>query len=198
MCSMIVFNVILLILSWFLSPREELNTTVWKVSSGSIVEVLGATNVNKFGCTSQHVGAKDQLVSRHDPAMNQTEWNGEFLIQSKKFDCNNSFITSDFQETVRADKFPEIKVKFSHLKKTGASSNQLDGKVEISLAGVTKRYPVSCFLNADQSGLMKLKGQQTILLSHFGLEPTPKLLGAVKVKDAITVNFVLVLKEVAG
>lgn len=65
---------------------------------------------------------------------------------------------SDFRKTVRADKFSEIKVKFSHLKKTGASSNQLDGKVEISLAGVTKRYPVSCFLNADQSGLMKLKG----------------------------------------
>ena len=197
MCSMIVFNVILLILSWFLSPREELNTTVWKVSEGSKVEVLGSTNVNQFGCVSQNVGSKDQLISVFDPKKSEMEWNGEFVIQSKKFDCNNSFITSDFQETVKAEKFPEIRVKFTQLKKISANSpaQTLEGKVEITLAGITKRYPSSSSLTSDKSGVSLLKGKQTLLLSDFGLKPAPKLLGTVKVNDTITVNFLLILKE---
>lgn len=193
---------ILKLLFWsllgLLAPKE-VKTSVWNVSSGSVVEVKGSSNVNKFECSSLSMGPKDQMISIYDPASAVTEWNGEFLVHSKKFECNNAYITSDFHNTVRADKFPEVKIKFYQLKKgANSAANQLDGKVDVTLVGVTKRYPISCFLVKDQAGNTRLKGEQVILLSHFGIEPTPKLFGTVKVKDEISVSFSLVLKQAVG
>ena len=185
---------------WMIFSSKETTTSTWKISSGSVVEVKGSSNVNKFECNSMSMGDKDQLISVFDPAKNETEWNGGFLVHSKKFECNNAYITGDFHNTVRADKFPEIKIKFIQLKKNSGNSaaNQLDGKVDITIVGVTKRYPLACFLVKDQAGNTRMKGEQKIFLSHFGIEPEAKLFGTVKVKDEISVSFSLVLKQAVG
>ncbi len=129
----------------FAAPAEKSNTTLWKVSQESVVEVVGSTNVNKFQCNSLRYGGEDQLISVFYPDKKVTEWSGEVVILSKNFDCYNNIMTKDFQETVLADEHPEIKVRFIQLKKCSTTNDedQLDGQVEITLAGVTKRFPIS-------------------------------------------------------
>ena len=179
------------------APTEKTNTTLWKVSEESVVEVVGSTNVNQFQCNSLRYSGEDQLISVFYPDRKVTEWSGEVVILSKNFDCYNKIMTKDFKETVLAEEHPEIKVRFIQLKKHSASNNedQLDGQVEITLAGVTKRFPISCFMMNRSGGQTHLRGQQTLHFSEFGIEPPVKFLGTVKVKNSITVNFGLVLEE---
>ena len=179
------------------APAEKSNTTLWNVSQESVVEVVGSTNVNKFQCNSLRYAGEDQLISVFYPDKKVTEWSGEVVILSKNFDCYNNIMTRDFHKTVLADEHPEIKVRFIQLKKysTGDQEEQLEGQVEITLAGVTKRFPISCFMMNSAGGKTHLQGQQTLLFSEFGLEPPVKFLGTVKVKNSITVNFGLVLEE---
>ena len=162
-----------------------------------MVEVVGSTNVNKFQCNSLGYSGEDQLIAVFYPEKNVTEWSGEVVILSKNFDCYNNIMTKDFQETVLADEHPEIKVRFIQLKKysTTKEEEQLDGQVEITLAGVTKRFPISCFMMNRTGGTTHLRGQQTLQFSEFGLEAPVKFLGTVKVRNSITVNFGLVLIE---
>lgn len=194
-----IFNTLWLSIGALLlaAPAEKTNTTLWKVSQESVVEVVGSTNVNKFQCNSLRYGGEDQLISVFYPDKKVTEWSGEVVILSKNFDCYNNIMTKDFQEIVLADEHPEIKVRFIQLKKhsTTNDEDQLDGQVEITLAGVTKRFPISCFMMSHSEGKTKLRGEQTLHFSEFGLEPPVKFLGTVKVKNSITVNFGLVLEE---
>lgn len=194
-----IFNILWLSIGALLLavPAEKTNTTLWKVSQESVVEVVGSTNVNKFQCNSLRYGGEDQLISVFYPDKEVTEWSGEVVILSKNFDCYNKIMTKDFQETVNADEHSEIKVRFIQLKKysTSKEEEQLDGQVEITLAGVTKRYPISCFMMNRSGGETHLRGEQNLLFSEFGLDPPVKFLGTVKVKNSITVNFDLVLEE---
>ncbi len=195
---MIIFNSFWLSIGLlFAIPSEESNTTLWKVSQESVVKINGSTNVNKFQCISLRYAGEDQLISVFYPEKNVTEWSGEVVIPSQNFDCYNKTMTKDFSETVLADEHPEIKVRFIQLKKYSSNKEeeQFHGKVEITLAGVTKRFPISCFLRNRIGGGTHLRGQQTLLFSEFGLEPPIKFLGTVKVKNSITVNFGLVLEE---
>lgn len=196
--AMIIFNTLWLSIGTLLTmPAEETNTTLWKVSQESVVEVVGSTNVNQFQCNSLRYAGEDQLISVFYPDKKVTEWSGEIVILSKNFDCYNKIMTKDFKETVLADEHPEIKVRFIQLKKhsTSHEEEQLEGQVEITLAGVTKRYPISCFMMNRIGGATNLRGQQTLHFSEFGLEAPVKFLGTVKVKNSITVNFGLVLEE---
>lgn len=113
----------------FAAPVEKSNTTLWKVSQDSVIEVVGSTNVNKFQCNSLRYSGEDQLISVFYPDKKVTEWSGEVVILSKNFDCYNNIMTKDFQETVLADEHPEIKVRFIQLKKhaTSREEKQLDG-----------------------------------------------------------------------
>ncbi len=197
--AMYIFNALWLSIGalFLAAPAEKSNTTLWKVSQKSIVEVVGSTNVNKFQCNSLRYAGDDQLISVYYPDKKVTEWSGEVVILSKNFDCYNNIMTKDFHETVLADEHPEIKVRFIQLKKhsTGNEEEQLDGEVEITLAGVTKRFPICCFMMNRIGAQTHLSGQQTLQFSEFGLDPPVKFLGTVKVKNSITVNFGLVLEE---
>jgi hypothetical protein len=197
--AMNIFNTLWLSIGALIlsAPAEKSNTTLWKVSQESVVEVVGSTNVNNFQCNSLRYAGEDQLISVFYPDKKVTEWSGEVVLLSKNFDCYNNIMTKDFQETVLADEHPEIKVRFIQLKKhsSGNEEEQLDGQVEITLAGVTKRYPISCFMMNRNGGKTHLRGQQTLYFSEFGLEAPVKFLGTVKVKNSITVNFGLVLVE---
>lgn len=68
--------------------------------------------------------------------------------------------------------------------------------VEISMAGVSRKYPLSSKLEKLDEGRAYLQGQQNLRLSDFGLQPKPKMLGMIKVEDSVTVDFQLIIQAV--
>ena len=107
-------------------------------------------------------------------------------------------MTKDFHETVRAEEHPEIRVRFLDLVRTNPNtpSESLKGNVEITLAGVCRRFPISCQLQIKQNGKTTLSGKQTVTFSDFSINPPVKFFGTVKVQNEIQVQFGLVLEQI--
>jgi len=127
----------------------------------------------------------------------QSEFSGEIAIASSTFNCFNKMMTKDFQETVQAEDHPEIHVRFFNLIRNSAEihTENLNGMVEITLAGKAHCYPISCKLETLKSGKLILTGKQSVNFSDFLIDPPSKFLGTVKVHNAITVQFELHLEE---
>ncbi len=170
--------------------------TRWQVTSYSKLEILGSTNINEFHCLSMDYEGKDimkEVVESGEPALY-----GEIIMKSTGFDCRNSMMTKDFAKTVKADAFPEIKIRFIGLSAdaNGDSNRELSGKVAIDLAGKLKTYTVSCSIIEENSYRKYIEGNRIIRFSDFNLQPPKKLFGAVNVRDSLNVNFQLNLLKI--
>jgi len=189
----------ILILIWPIlfntSPKEEVIN--WKVTSESMLEVLGTTNVSKFTCENYEYTGQEFLIQRIPEGQEVGQWSGEVRITSRNFDCDNELMTKDFKKTIEVEKFPTITVKFLGLTTESETLTQknLMGQVEITLVGISRIYDISCVFLASQNKSALLSGERRIQLSDFNIEPPEKFFGALKVNDSIAVNFYLVLER---
>jgi hypothetical protein len=165
----------------------------WIVSDASTLEIQGSSNVNTFACGSSVFNGHNVLVEMQDKGTNSIS--GEILLDVKGFDCQNRIMNNDFQNTLQASDFPEIRIEFLELKETGRKGNnkKVEGWVEITLAGEKRKYPVACKLETLNHHQNILTGSQIFRFSDFGLEPPQKALGMVRVKNEIAVEFRLEL-----
>ncbi len=172
----------------------------WSVTNSSSLQIHGTTNINSFVCESDYShGQNDMIMERWDPKNNNWEIFGEVLLEVAAFDCKNRVMNNDFQRTLQADEYPEIKVEFLNLKEVSAdeSKQKAKGWVKISLAGKSKKYPIESELIHFDNYYSVLRGEQVFRFSDFGLEAPSKGLGLVRVRDELSVSFELMLRQIA-
>lgn len=179
----------------FIDTTIILEKVKWKVSADSRLEIEGTTNVSKYNCTLVDYSGADVLIQNDKVGLGKMSWEGEIVMKANHFDCQIPMMTRDFMKTVQADKHPDIKIRFIELigSDIAAEGEAYYGKVDITLAGVTKRFALSCQLMSINKDQKKLIGSHSFKFSDFGIDPPVKFLGAVKVQDEIKVNFELFL-----
>lgn len=179
----------------FIDPSIYMDRVRWKVSEDSRLEIEGTTNVSRYNCALVDYSGADVLIQNDQSGVGTMSWAGEIVMKANNFDCHNPMMTKDFMKTVQAETYPEIKIRFLEL--TGsdipAEREAFYGKVDITLAGMTKRFPLSCQLVSLNKDTKKLIGSQSFKFSDFGIDPPVKFMGAVRVRDEIKVNFELFL-----
>ncbi|MEB2773885.1 hypothetical protein SYJ56_01115 [Algoriphagus sp. D3-2-R+10] len=194
-------QILLVLIIGFLSllntTNEAFEVKTWKIDSGSVIEIAGSTNISNFRCESKKYQGGDVLTETYFPDRDMSEWSGEVILQTINFDCFNAIMTNDFRETLQIKDHPTISVRFLNLIKDSENINQenLRGEVEITLAGVSKIYPISCVFLAKNGGKALLAGERKLAFTDFEIDPPVKLLGTIKVRNSIEVNFGLVLEE---
>lgn len=107
-----------------------------------------------------------------------------------------SGLDKNMRKTMNADKFPDVLYKlgtYELSKPTEAGVVTAKAVGELTIAGQTKTVTmdVTFSLGAGQAGL---KGSYTLNMSDFGIKPPSLMLGAIKVRDPVTIRFDLVLK----
>ncbi len=180
---------------WGMISAHDVKSVEWKVTEESQLEIKGTTNVNKFQCANMEYAGGDRLIEYRDPTNGDVRWDGEIVVMARNFDCFNPIMTKDFLKTVMEEDHPRIKIKFLQLHKKSRDS-QLQGTAEITFAGISRKFPINCSMIALEDGKRELQGSQTFLFSDFGMEPPEKFFGAVKVKDEVSVEFLIYLSQV--
>lgn len=168
----------------------------WLVTAESRLEISGSSNINTFQCRNLSYAGSDTLYEKRGAASHSSLLNGIIRLKAEKFDCRNKLITNDFRRTLNAEEYPEIKVRFLCLRtnKNTPGWGPVNGEVEITIAGVSRKYDIDCQFLQSGNGKAQLKGEKIVRLSDFGLEPRPKVLGMVKVDDTVKVDFHLIIK----
>jgi hypothetical protein len=124
--------------------------------------------------------------------------NGKLNLEIEAFDCHNRMMTSDLRKTLKSKLYPILQVKFVSINSFPDFRNptKITGLVDISLAGVNKRFEINYIFTGDEKQDVHLKGDQKIHFSDFKLIPPSKLGGVIKANDELLVEFKLHLKPI--
>jgi hypothetical protein len=166
----------------------------------SRLSIVGTTNVAGFGCVSHELSSVLRATVYPDDAGTDIAFKNAVLnVGVDLLDCGNSKMNKDLCRALQSGKYPYITICLSSIKSTGKADGiatewiEFIARITITTAGVSQ--PASVLFRAtklDESQL-RITGQHTLLLSSFGIKPPTALLGAVKVRDAITIKFDLLM-----
>lgn len=154
-----------------------------KHSEENYVAIHGSSNVNEFKLYNNSPFIAD-VHSKPDYHI--------IKMEVDEFTADNERMVKDFQQLINASKYPSIKIavqkrKWADFEETSGLTNF---KTRVTLSGVTKKYNVPCELTNQLDGGYTIEGKLAVKLTEFKLEPPVKLLGLVKVKNTVFVNFV--------
>ncbi|MES2202620.1 MAG: YceI family protein [candidate division FCPU426 bacterium] len=91
----------------------------------------------------------------------------------------------NMRKAMELDKFPEIRFELKNYTLEGA---RVTAKGVLAIHGVAKDVELTGTLEGKDDTL-SVKGTFDLLMSDFGVQPPVMLLGAIKVKDKVTVAF---------
>jgi hypothetical protein len=170
----------------------------WVVESNSSLIIEGRSNITAFRCEVTKYLKADTLDYYKNEAAKQNIFNNSCLtIDINDFDCHQRFITADFRKTLKADQCRWLKIHFISMDIFDAHNRQqVKGKVEIILAGISKVTTIDFIANPTNTGVIQMNGAKTLTFSDFNLTPPRKLAGFIRIEEAIKVNFQLFFKPV--
>ncbi len=167
----------------------------WIIDYNSQLLIHGQTNVNKFTCFISCYNNVDTLAYSLSPKSKALmfEKNG-MVIPLYNFNCGNTLITKDFRATVKADQYPYLKIAFLSFDKN-IQADQATARMEITLANVVKRVTVKFNMNT-KGDFLQLTGDHEVCFADFSLEAPQRMMGLVKVQEALHVEFNLLIRPV--
>jgi hypothetical protein len=173
------------------------NEGTWIIDRESTITINGATNVTKFSCALNSYTGHDTLRYYNDIFASEIQFTANGMtIPVQRFDCGAKQISRDFQSTLKSHLFPDLNIRFISLGSNNLKDgHHVDGKVNITLAGVTKQYTIRFRTTLEKRELV-LSGAHPVRFSDFKLTAPEKLNGLIRVKDRLQVEFHLVLKPV--
>jgi hypothetical protein len=155
------------------------------------INITGSTNVNRF---EFRLAFPLHQVFSVDPSDLKDQYNQDMYkiyLPAKSFKADNQLILRDFLTLIKADLHPDIiiGVGYSQLLDFHLGNNPEIQYVRITLAGVTKVYPVAFLADVCSDNLVYVRGHKNIRLTDFGIQPPEKFLGLVKVENEVLINF---------
>jgi hypothetical protein len=181
-----------------LTASRFVDQGTWVINAESQLTIQGSTNVNDFSCEIEYCTGTDTLRYFENNATRELRFtHSSMTVPICSFDCGARPISKDFYKTLKAEIYPNLEIVFISLQNPSFRNNSdVKGVVEIRLAGVSKRYNVCYQACVKPNGNLLLKGKHAVNFSDFQLEAPEKFKGLIKVKDVLSVDFKLSLREV--
>ncbi|MEO6489746.1 MAG: hypothetical protein ABIO04_07400 [Ferruginibacter sp.] len=170
----------------------------WVVEKNSIIRVQGRSNVNSFTCNTSEYAKKDTIFC-YQGFSKSIKFTGEIQMDILSFNCHSSMITAGLRNTLKADKYPQMIIRFISLQYMPFFQNKIEvikGLVEVQLAGVVKRFELDYSFLQSGSDNIQLNGRRSFRFSDFKLSPPQKFAGLIKIKDDFDVHFHLTLRTI--
>ncbi len=192
-------NSIFLILACCLMAfaKPAIRYTRWVVEQNSTLSVEGSSNVNRFTCNISVNAEKDTIVFVND-TLKAVSLKGNIQMDVTGFNCHTKLITRDLRKTLKSEEYPLMFIRFISLRtmpQLQGDREMIQGLVEVTLAGVSKRFELNYSFSRSVSGMV-LNGGRSFRFSDFKLSPPRKLAGLIRIRDEFAVNFQLVLRAV--
>ncbi|RYH73899.1 hypothetical protein EVU94_07860 [Flavobacteriaceae bacterium 144Ye] len=164
------------------------------ISPESTLWVDGSTNINTFRCDFdvKTLTSKVPVTYKIDEEKNEIQFvNASLYLNNSNFDCGNKGMNKDFYKLLKSDMHPEVALTLNSIKINPDTKQTTTALVTIEMAGCSKMYKTQVTISKTKA--YEVKGELTIDILDFNLEPPQKMLGLVKVKKEITIRYNLIL-----
>ena len=153
----------------------------------SRVQLNGDSTLRKYSAATTLLGLR--ATAKETPAVGSTlPWTPvevEMLLAVKDLKSGDDTLDEHMQENLKAEKFPHIQLKINSF---SFSKDAVTASGHLTVAGVTKPVELQVALSAEGENL-RMKGTKTLLMTDFGIDPPVMMLGTIKTRNEIEINF---------
>lgn len=167
------------------------------LSNESKLTINGQSNVTDFTCVSKHDLEDDSLSFRYQYQGTDVELTGKPLVlKVDNFDCGKRGINRDFRKTLKHKDYPQIKIELIELNgRKSPEALPTTAEVNIELAGVSRNYTIELSEVMLFDERTRVKGQKSLKMSDFDLDPPSPLFGLIKIHDEMLIDFNLIIRD---
>jgi hypothetical protein len=185
MKTLILYSFLIFFFTAGIAQNGIRNTSV-HILPNSKLTITGDTNISAFTC------AFDPEMIPSAKKVKVTENEGQLLFENailtlnnKGFDCGSKGINKDFHALIKTEEYPSIMLELNKL--TINSPQDAIADVQISIAGKKKTYKFPVVIIDGE--IPQYRGNLTLNINDFNLEPPKKMFGLIVVKEDIDINF---------
>lgn len=176
----------------------QVTSTRLRIEPGSELTIFGTSNVHDFRCKTNKFSAyidvdpgytKDLTkVARPIASVN-------VVIAVKSLSCGNKKMDENMYSTLEADKNQIIRYTLSGYDILNGTATGFAAKTTGTLTILGKQKVVAMKIDASRlnDGKAMAHGEETLLMSEFGIKPPSFMFGTMKVGNEIKVKFNLKL-----
>ena len=187
----VLITAMMLTFAGSLKAQDAFHTKQVQVLPSSELSITGDTNINSFECVFDTSYLKELQAVSYLLNQSTIDFQGAKLtLETRGFDCGSKPINRDFNELIKADKYPQIFLELNRVELISPTKGI--ASVYITIAGKQKLYDIP--INIEKGEISHLQGKLELSINDFGLVPPKKLFGMIVVKDDIQISFNLKVK----
>jgi polyisoprenoid-binding protein YceI len=149
----------------------------------------GTSTVRSFKCSASKLDVSAFGEPTAAPA--EIVKTASLVLPVTQLDCGNKTMNEHMRKALKAEQFQQISWKMTSYEVEGTSV-VVNGK--LTIAGRENPIELKGTGTAD-NGVIRFKGSKQFRMTEYGVKPPTLMLGTMKVGDAVTVSFDLVLSE---
>ncbi len=171
---------------------------VYKLSNSAdnTVKVLGSSNVHDWTMVAQNPVCEADFTAATGDAPKALK-SFTFSVDAKSLKSEHSSMDDRTYKTIKADEFPKIVFKLTAATVTPGVKDKftINATGNLTIAGVTRVITLQVNGDVKSDNTINCSGSQKIKLTDFKISPPSFMLGAMKVKDDLTIQYNLNFKK---
>lgn len=197
--------IIFLIGGFFASSFAQANSDVkYTILPQSKLYIDGTSTFHNFTINAKEIRGY-MLISKTGESSDLKTINDNLsgmkvVIPVKKLDTDKSSMNNNMDKALKADKAPDItyvldSIESGNLSNSPDDTSKFITKGTLSIAGVNKVIEMPVDGSFSKDGKLHFKGEETIKMTDFGVEPPTMLFGTIRTGDQVVVHFNFVLAK---
>ena len=165
-----------------------------RLEPGSELSIEGTSNVHGFHCKTNKINAYIDVNPDYTKDLTKVARpivSVQVNIAVKSLSCGNRKMDENMYSTLKADENQLIKYRLSGYDILDGSSAAFAAKTTGTLTIMGKEKTVAMKIDAARlnEGKATAQGEETLLMTDFGIKPPSFMFGTMKVGDVIKVKF---------
>jgi len=183
------------------SPGPGRRAVSIQVHADSQVAIEGSSNLKAIRCVAGTVHfPKTILADYHSGSSVLNIHDGKILLDVLALDCGARAINQDMQETLKAEKYPQITLEILSVQLPMGQNDLIQpwqtckAQTQVHMAGVTRSEPFVFQGKRLGAGHYRVTGSHEIKLSNYCLEAPSAMMGLIKVDDCFLIQLDLIFQ----
>ncbi|HEY9000634.1 MAG TPA: YceI family protein [Mucilaginibacter sp.] len=178
-----------LVLGLFIATNNLMAQDNYSLSTQTVT-INGTSNLHNWSERVEKISGKGDVKQASDKSISLETLN--IIVQVNSIKSDESGMITRTYKALKGDKYPEITLTLTEPVANipyGANAYPVSAKGRLTIAGVTRPIiiPVKITCNGDKKII--IDGVQQIKMTDYGIDPPTALLGMLKTRDIVTINF---------
>ncbi|QKJ32958.1 YceI family protein [Mucilaginibacter mali] len=176
---------------------QQLRAQTFKLipEKDATIKVLGSSNVHDWTLVSSSMESQGEFKIEENQLRSIAAFT--FSLNAKSLKSEHESMDGRTYKTMKADQYPKVTYKLTSATINAASKNKYQVKAtgDLAIAGVTQTIVMNILATVNPDNTITVTGSENLKLTDFKIEPPRFMLGAMKVKNDLTIQFNLTYKN---